>query len=66
MKKLFKGAFEAALLLAVVTALPQPGSYSHKIVRQTKHHLQKVYGHGLVDMYDSGGRVTRERLSWAN
>jgi len=66
MKGLFNRAFEAALLSAVVIARPQPGSYSHKIVKQTKHYLQKVYGMGLTEMFDSTGRPTRERLSWTN
>ena len=61
-----KTAFGLSLLAIVAVAdVNITSSYSVKRVTEVKHHLEKVYGKGLVGMFDSHGEMTRERLSWA-
>jgi hypothetical protein len=61
-----KTAFGLSLLAVLAVAdVNITSSYSVKRVTEVKHHLEKVYGKGLVGMFDSHGKMTRERLSWA-
>jgi len=40
-------------------------SYSRKRVHEVRTHLEKVYGKGLVGMFDENGKMTHDRLRWA-
>lgn len=55
----------AALAVVAKAEIEITSSYSRDRVKHIKHHLEKVYGKGLTGMWDEKGRLTRERLSWA-
>jgi hypothetical protein len=59
-----KQALGVAALAAVADATVM-SSYSRKRVNQTRNHLEKVYGKGLLGMFDSDGVMTHDRLGWA-
>jgi len=39
-------------------------SYATKKVQQTKQKLERDFGKGLANLYDSNGRFEHEKLSW--
>ena len=51
--------------LAAVADATIMSSYSRKRVHEVRTHLEKVYGKGLVGMFDEHGKMTHERLRWA-
>jgi hypothetical protein len=64
MNSLIKQAFGVSVLAAVADAAIM-SSYSRKRVSETRSHLEKVYGKGLVGMFDDKGEMTHDRLRWA-
>jgi len=59
-----KTAFALSLLASA--AMAEYSSYSIRRVKETRLHLEKVYGKGLTEMFDHRGKMTSERLSWAH
>jgi len=40
-------------------------SYSRKRVREVRTHLEKIYGKGLVGLFDDENKFRPERFAWA-
>jgi hypothetical protein len=49
-------------LIAKVTVDAVHGSYAKARVSQTKNHLEKVYGKGLVGLFNEEGKLTHKAL----
>lgn len=53
-----------SLIIAALAAVSVEAAskYARKRVKQTKTHLEKVYGKNLVGMFDEEGKLTHKRL----
>jgi len=54
-----------ALIIAALAAISvdaKASKYAQQRVKQTKTHLEKVYGKGLVGLFDENGRMTHKRI----
>ena len=64
MSTLCKYAIAATALAACAEANIQ-SSYSRDRMSQVRTHLEKIYGRGIVGMFDDEGKLSHERMRWA-